>query len=130
MKYRLYEKDYDLLLLLQEHNDGLSFAQLVEQLGRPAHEVLVNLEKLRAGNNLARLPGARYTITHENIPLIILTVYCPSCGTVRRVNNSKQQRATCLNPDCKFLCGKTRQFEIISRELLKKGIVQPIHRVR
>lgn len=131
MDYLLNEQDYDLIELLQQRMDGLSFKEIAALDQRSATDVYGTLEKLRKWNHVCLLNKgyAHYIISPENKPMNIFRVACPACGQIRRLHDENQARTTCIRPACRTPKGKERTFEVLNRDWLKKGIKKPINRV-
>jgi hypothetical protein len=107
----------------------LSFENITKISRQKPQDVYLSLEKLRKWNHVSLLSYryAHYIITDKNDPLLIRKVCCPVCKTIRRIHDEKQGRVKCLNPICRTDKGEPRYFEVISRELLKRGIIKMTH---
>ena len=127
---RLYERDYDVMELLQKSPDGLTFSELQKVAAKDANLLCIILSKLKSHNFIAQKGSATsgaYFIAEHNEPVKIRKVRCPTCKTPKRVHRLRQHMACCINPNCKNKLGFGKPFCLLGQEELKRGEIRHIN---
>lgn len=127
---RLKETDYDIIEVLQKFPQGLSFADLVNEIGKEPVEISERIKKLIKKNFITKQKSiniAFFLISEENKHIKPRRVRCPICFSSRRIHRHDQNQTYCPNRNCKTPRGTQRNFWVLNIDHMIKGKIKHIN---